>query len=96
MKYETREDVNPAAERMLSRSCIVSKKIIWPEERYRMSLARIDICLVKTLRWLEMTLLQYVINRTKSAKEKPYRIGILLANDGIVFQLAGNGLVGLL
>ncbi len=40
MKYDTSDDVRPAAVRMLSISCIVKMKMICPEERYLISLDR--------------------------------------------------------
>ena len=55
MKYETNDDGNPVAERILSTSWRVKMKITWPDDRYRMSLARYAIYLVKQLRWISMT-----------------------------------------
>lgn len=40
MKYDAKDEGRPAAERMLSMSCMDSKKIIWPLERCRTSLER--------------------------------------------------------
>lgn len=47
MKYETKDDVSPAAERIDSMSCIVNKNMICPDDKERMSLARSAMCVVR-------------------------------------------------
>jgi hypothetical protein len=55
VKYDTSDEGNPVAERMHSISCMVSKKMIWPGDKYRISLARREMCFVRAVWCFEMT-----------------------------------------
>jgi len=43
VKYDTKDDDRPAADLMLSTSCIINKKTTCPGDKERISLARSDI-----------------------------------------------------